>query len=588
MERQNKRTKIVCTIGPACEDKETIRKMIESGMNVARLNFSHGDHEEHKKRIDTIKEVSKELGVYVAILLDTKGPEIRTRKFDKDEIHLKEGEDFTITTRDIIGSDHISSVTYEGLAEDLSVGDKILIDDGLIELEVKEIQGTEIFCRIMNSGIIKNNKGINIPGVKTNLPAITLKDKSDILFGIENSVDFIAASFVRKRQDVLEIKRILEDNSCNDIDIISKIENQQGVDNLMDIITISDGIMVARGDLGVEIPAEEIPLIQKRIIRECNSVGKPVITATQMLDSMMRNPRPTRAEVNDVANAILDGTDAIMLSGETAAGKYPLESIVTMANIAKKTELSLDYKNALKQKARGKNNTITDAISHATCSSAEDLGAAAILAATSTGYTSKMISKFRPMVPIIAATSHEKVARKMALVWGISTIVIDQSKVMEEIFEQSIAKALDEKLIEYGDLIVLTAGVPVGTSGSTNMLRVHVVSKVLLKGIGLGNTPAIGNVCIVDSAKEAEEKFKRGDILVSHVTDSDMVPFMKKASAIIVEEAGLTSHTAIVGLNLNKPTIVGAENATEILKDGMFITMDTAVGIIYKGRATVF
>ncbi|MFA5527180.1 MAG: pyruvate kinase [Peptostreptococcales bacterium] len=587
MERLLKRTKIVCTIGPACEDKDTIRKMIESGMNVARLNFSHGNHEEHKKRIDIIREVSGELGVYIAILLDTKGPEIRTKKFDKDEIYLKEGETFTITTRDIVGSDEISSVTYEGLADDVSVGDRILVDDGLICLEVENIEGTEIVCQVKNSGTIKNNKGINIPGVAINLPSITDKDKEDILFAIKNNVDFIAVSFVRKRQDIMEIKRILEENNTNDIDIIAKIENQEGVDNLLEIIQISEGVMVARGDLGVEIPPEEIPLIQKRIIRECNSVGKPVITATQMLDSMMRNPRPTRAEVTDVASAIFDGTDAIMLSGETAAGKYPVESVITMATIAKKTEASLDYQKILKQKSREKNTTITDAISQATYRSAEDLGAKSIFAATSSGYTAKMISKFRPIVPIVATTSSEKVARKMALVWGITPMVIDNLKDISDIFEDSKKKALEEGFIEYGDLIVLTAGVPVGISGSTNMLRVDVVSKILIKGIGIGSRHAVGHVCIVSNAKEAEEKMKKGDILVSHGTDSDMVPYMKKASALIVEEAGLTCHTAIVGLNLNIPTIVGAENATTILKDGMCITVDTAAGIIYKGRATI-
>lgn len=587
MERLLKRTKIICTIGPACEDKETIRKMIEAGMNVARLNFSHGNHGEHKKRIDLIREVSSELGMYVAILLDTKGPEIRTRKFDQEEIHLKEGDKFTITTRDIIGNQDISSVTYEGLSDDLSVGNRILVDDGLICLEVENIEGTEIVCQVKNSGVIKDNKGINIPGVEINLAAITSKDKEDILFAIKNDVDFIAVSFVRKRQDVMEIKRILEENSYNDIDIIAKIENQEGVDNLLEIIQIAEGVMVARGDLGVEIPPEEIPLIQKRIIRECNSVGKPVITATQMLDSMMRNPRPTRAEVTDVASAIFDGTDAIMLSGETAAGKYPVESVMTMATIAKKTEASLDYRNILKQKSIEKNRTITDAISQATCKSAEDLGAKAIFAATSSGYTAKMISKFRPNVPIVATTSSEKVARKMALVWGITPMVINNLKDIGDIFEESKTKALEKSFIEYGDLIVLTAGVPVGISGSTNMLRVDVVSKILIKGVGLGYRHAVGNVCIVRNAKEAEEKMKKGDILVSHGTDRDMVPYMKKASALIVEEGGLTCHTAIVGLNLNIPTIVGAENAREILEDGMFITIDTAAGIIYKGKATV-
>lgn len=583
-----KKTKVVCTLGPGCQNKETLVNMIKSGMNVARLNFSHGSHPEHKQRMDMIKEIREELGLPIAILLDTKGPEIRTKQFDKDEIHLKEGSEFTLTVRDIVGNESISSVTYAGLAEDVNPMDKVLIDDGLIELQVLEKNDTDILCKVMNSGIIKNNKGINLPGVRINLPAITEKDRDDIIFGIENDIDFIAASFVRKISDVLEIKKILEEHNAENISIIAKIENQEGVDNIHEIINIADGIMVARGDLGVEIPAEEIPIIQKKIIKECNTLGKPVITATQMLDSMMRNPRPTRAEVTDVANAIFDGTDAVMLSGETAAGKYPVESVKTMVNIAQKAEDALDYEAILREKGVGKGKTITDAISHATCTSAHELGAAAILTATSSGYTSMMVSKFRPKAPIIASTTCAKIARKMSLVWGTRGIVIGKEENTEEIFEKSIEKCLENSLIQSGDLIVITAGVPVGVSGSTNMIKVHIVSKILVRGVSIGSYAAVGNVCVVSNASEAEAKFNDGDILVTSATDKDMVPFIERAAGVIAEEGGLTSHAAIVGITLNKPTIVGADGATSKLQDGGTITMDTIRGLVYSGKATVF
>ncbi len=583
-----KKTKIVCTIGPASEDRSTLTEMIKIGMNVARLNFSHGSHEEHQRRIDLIKEIREELKVPVAILLDTKGPEIRTGRFEKEEIELTQGNPFTLTVREVVGNNKICSVSYKEMANDVRPGDKILIDDGLIELTVEEVEGTDIRCRVMNAGTVKNNKGINIPGVKINLPAITDKDKEDILFGIRNDIDFIAASFVRKVSDVLEIRKLLEDNGILDIGIIAKIENQEGVDNVSEIINVSDGVMVARGDLGVEIQPEEIPIIQKRIIKECNSFGKPVITATQMLDSMMRNPRPTRAEVTDVANAIIDGTDAVMLSGETAAGKYPLESVKTMANIALKAEDALDYRAILREKGVGRDKTITDAISHATCTSAQDLGAAAILTATASGYTSMMVSKFRPKAPIIVSTSNPKVARKMALVWGTAVIVIEEGKDTEEIFEKSIEKSLEKGYIRCGDLVVITAGVPVGVAGTTNMMKVHIVSQILLRGTSMGVSSAVGRVCVALNAEEAEMKFTDGNILVTTSTDKDMVAYMERASGVITEEGGLTSHAAIVGITLNKPTIVGAENATEKLNDGMLITMDTLRGLVYSGRTSVF
>ena len=584
-----KKTKIVCTIGPASESEEVLKQLMLNGLNVARLNFSHGTHEEHKKRIDTIKKLREELDLPIAIMLDTKGPEIRIKTFKNGEVTLQTGDIFTLTTRDVEGDETIVGVTYEGLPKDVSKGTRILIDDGLVELEVIEIvNGTDIRCTVLNGGTIKDRKGVNVPNVPINLPAVTEKDIEDIKFGIENDVDFIAASFIRKAEDVLQIRKILEDNGGEDIEIISKIENQQGVDNIDEIIEASDGIMVARGDLGVEIEAEKIPILQKQIIKKCNLAGKPVITATQMLDSMMRNPRPTRAEVTDVANAILDGTDAVMLSGETASGKYPIESVKTMYNIALNTESSSQYLETLQSKRTLDNHiSTTNAISRATCTTAEDLKASAIITATSSGYTSKAVSKFRPQSPIIAATTSEKVMRKLALVWGVYPVLSKKSENTDEVIDMSIHSAMMKGYVKEGDLIVITAGIPVGVSGTTNLIKVHTIGKVLLKGIGVGKKSAIGTVCVGSNLEELKDKFKKGQILVCEYTDKDIVEFMEKASAIIVEQGGLTSHAAIVGLNLGKPTIVGAEGATKVLKDGDIVTVDAVTGLVYEGEAKV-
>lgn len=582
-----RKTKIVCTIGPACEEKEVFIQLVKSGLNVARLNFSHGSHEEHQKRIEMIKAVREELKTPIAILLDTKGPEIRTGKFAAPEVHLVEGQEFTITTRDVLGDNTICSVSYKGIAKDVEVGDQILIDDGLIGLKVNRILSeTDILCIVENPGVVKNNKGVNIPGVKINLPAITEKDKGDIEFGIRMDIDFIAASFVRKASDVLEIKKILEDNNAEHIQIISKIENQEGVDNLEEIIEISDGIMVARGDLGVEIPSEEIPHVQKNMIKLCNIAGKPVITATQMLDSMIRNPRPTRAEVTDVANAIFDGTDAIMLSGETAAGKYPLESIRMMAQIAKRAESAIDYRTLLNSKLMDKQITVTDAISHATCNTALDLEASAIITATSSGYTARMVSKFKPKAPIIAATVSERIRRRLCLSWGVETVLTKQLQSTDDVIDISVEKALDSKLIKRGDLVVITAGVPVGVVGTTNLIKVHIVGDVLVSGSGVGKKSVTGKVVVVGENGAADD-FEEGDILVVVATDKEHIPLIEKAGGIVAEEGGLTSHAAIVGLNYSIPTIVGASNATQVLKTGDIITVDAATGLIYSGKTRV-
>lgn len=583
-----KKTKIVCTLGPASEQKEVFKQLVENGLNVARMNFSHGNHEEHGKRIETVKSVREELNVPIAILLDTKGPEIRTGKFKDPEVLLKEGQKFTITTREVLGDDTICSVTYTKLAEDVKEGNQILIDDGLVGLTVQKItNGTDIECIVENAGIVKNHKGVNVPGVKINLPAITEKDRGDIEFGIKMDIDFIAASFVRKAEDVLAIRKILEENNAENIQIISKIENQEGVDNLDEIIEVSDGIMVARGDLGVEIPTEEIPLVQKLMIEKCNKVGKPVITATQMLDSMMRNPRPTRAEVTDVANAILDGTDAIMLSGETAAGKYPVEAVKTMMTIAKRTEESINYRELLRSKAVEKETTITDAISNATCVTAMDLQASAIITATSSGHTARMVAKFRPKAPIIAATTKESVRRRLSLVWGVYSVITEELQSTDDIIELSVQRALEQGMIQRGELIVITAGVPVGVAGTTNLIKAHIVGDILLSGTGIGKKSATGRVVVLDATKEDGNGLKEGDILVTQFTDKDLMPYIEMAGAIVTEEGGLTSHAAIVGLNLGKPTVVGAKLATKKLKNGDIVTVDANTGLIYSGKTRV-
>ncbi len=536
-----KKTKIVCTIGPASEDRAVFSELVKAGLNVARLNFSHGNHAEHLARINMIKSVREELAEPVAILLDTKGPEIRLGQF-AEPVELNEGDEYTLTTEEYLGDAQKCHISYRDLPADVELGDKILVDDGLIELEViAEPTANEIKCRVNNAGTIKSNKGVNVPGVKINLPSLTPKDIADIEFGIEQGIDFIAASFIRKAADVLAIREILERNNAYDINIISKIENRQGVENLDDIIRVSDGIMVARGDLGVEIPTEQVPLEQKRMIEKCNNAGKVVITATQMLDSMIRNPRPTRAETTDVANAIFDGTDAIMLSGETAAGKYPQEAVEMMATIAAVTEQALDYENIMHKKRARKSVDVTYAVSHATVTTASDLKASAIITATSSGFTARKISENRPNSLIIAACTSEQVRRKLALVWGVYSFIIPDAKTTEAIFDQSLQRARELNYIKEGEIVIITAGVPVGVAGATNLMKVHLVGEILMKGLGIGKEVISAKVCTAKDGAEARAKINAGDILVAYATDKDMMDSVDKASALIVEEGGYTS-----------------------------------------------
>ncbi len=474
-----KKTKIICTIGPASQDRQTLKNMMLSGMNAARMNFSHGDHEEQKEKINLVKELREELELPISIILDTKGPEIRTGQFAEKEVQLEEGQKFTLTMEEILGTSEMCTVSYKGLIEDVKTGDQLLIDDGLIGMTIDEIVNNQIICTVNNGGQIKDNKSINVPGVKVKLAATTEKDKQDILFGIREGVDFIAASFVRKGSDVEEMRAFLKEHGGEHIKIISKIENKEGVDNILDIIAVSDLIMVARGDLGVEIPAEQVPLLQKKIIKLCNLEGKPVITATQMMDSMIRNPRPTRAEVADVANAIFDGTDVIMLSGETASGKYPVEAVQTMADVAVTTENALNYDSILREKNRVKDSSITNAIGYATCASAQGLKATAILTPTATGHTAQVVSKFRPRAPILAFPLKDQVARHLSLVWGVTPLLSKSADTEKGVFLEAIDVSEKNGLITDGDLIVITAGVPVGVGGMTNMFRIHIVGSII-------------------------------------------------------------------------------------------------------------
>ena len=584
-----RKTKIVCTIGPASDSPEMLEKLIEAGMNVARLNFSHGSHDEHAVRIAAIRDAAEKLNKPVGILLDTKGPEIRTHDMENGELHLKTGQVIDISMTQVLGNEKEFSVTYEQLIEDVDQNNIILLDDGLIELRVlaKDTDKGLIHTIVENAGVLKNKKGVNVPGVSIKLPGITEKDAQDILFGIDQGIDFVAASFVRTAKDVLEIRELLEQNNGSHIQIIPKIENQEGVDNIDAIIEVSDGLMVARGDLGVEIPAEEVPLVQKSLIKKCNQVGKPVITATQMLDSMQRNPRPTRAEASDVANAIMDGTDAIMLSGETAAGLYPIESVRTMDKIAMRTENALDYKSIVTTRSREKEANMTEAISQAVAHTSINLGVKAVLAPTESGNTAKMIAKYRPGVPIIAVTGSVNTAQMLTLVWGVTPIVTTRVTTTDEILELSVDEALNYGHVDHGDVVVITAGVPVGEAGTTNLMKIHVIGDLLARGQGIGKDSVVGKAVIAQNAGEVLALDTEGCILVTIGTDREMMPAIENCAGIITEEGGLTSHAAVVGLSLGIPVIVGVKEATTLIRSGQEITMDAETGVIYKGHASV-
>lgn len=579
-----KKTKIVCTIGPSSDSYEVLKALVNEGMNVARLNFSHGTHPEHKKRIDTIKKLRDDIDEPIAIMLDTKGPEIRIKTFKDGMIRIEQGQDFTLTSEDVEGDETKVSVTYKDIAKDLKADDRVLIDDGLVEFTVISVDEKNVYMKAVNSGELSDRKGVNLPSVKVNLPTLTEKDIEDLIFGIENNVDFIAASFIRSAKDVLEIRKILESNGGDDIKIISKIENLEGVQNIDEIIDVSDGIMVARGDMGVELDEEDIPLVQKDIIRKCNLKGKFVITATQMLDSMIRNPRPTRAEVTDVANAILDGSSAIMLSGETAAGNYPVKSCEMMRKIAVKIEDSLDYKILVDSTNDEHEINITNSIAKATREAALDLDAKVIIAATTSGLTARNISKFKPKSPIIAATTDEKVRRQLAIEWGVYPIRATLASSIDDLFYESINILKNIKFVKEGELVILTAGMPLGKAGSTNIMMVKTVGKLLCKGMGIGKHKISARACVAKNAKELEENFNDGDIIVTIGVYKDMLPYIQKSSGIVTVEGGLTSQGAIVGINYHLATVVGVGEAMNSIKTGDIISIDATTGEIYEGK----
>ena len=578
--KEIRKTKIVCTLGPSTDKGDVLRQLMLEGMNVARFNFSHGSHEEQKARLDKLVALRKELNLPVAALLDTKGPEIRLKELEGGKAELKEGQLFTLALGDFVGDASRVAITYEGLHEDVHVGDRILIDDGLIEMKVVRLDGTDIVCEVVNGGMISNKKGVNVPNVELAMPFISETDYNDIVFGIENGFDFIAASFTRTADDILQIRKILDEHDCKSINIIAKIENKQGVDNIDEIIRVSDGIMVARGDMGVEIPMEDVPVIQKILIEKVYKAGKQVITATQMLDSMMKHPRPTRAEATDVANAVYDGTSAIMLSGETAAGDYPVEALQTMVKIASRTEQDINYMSRLKKRGILTNPDITNAIAHATCTTAMDLNASAIITVSNSGRTARMVSKYRPTCPIIGCSVNEDVCRKLNMSWGVTPLLVELKHNSDELFDHAVDKAEEMGLIKQGEIVVLTAGVPLGISGTTNMIKVHVAGHILIQGKGLNDKSTSANMCVVNSAEELREKFKAGDIIVAKDTCNEMMEQIRLASGLILESDSADCHGAIAGLSLDIPVLIGAINATQILKTGAFVTLDCKKGVV--------
>ena len=579
-----RKTKIICTLGPSTDDPAVLRQLMYSGMDVARVNMSHQDHAAHLVRINMVKKLREELELPIAILIDTKGPEIRLGTF-KEKIELHTGDPFILTTEQVEGTQSMGSISFAGLPKDVKTGDSILIDDGLVALHVDSTTDTEIHCTAVNGGAISSNKGINVPGIQLSMPFMSDRDRSDIQFACEVDADFIAASFTRRADDVLQIRQELEKNNNHSIRIIAKIENSEGVDNIDEIIKVSDGIMVARGDMGVEIALEEIPSIQKKLIHKGYNAGLQVITATQMLDSMMKNPRPTRAETTDVANAIYDGTSAIMLSGETAAGAYPVEAVRTMARIACRTEQDINYKKRFSEHEMSDMPNVTNAISHATVTTAHDLGAAAIITVTKSGATSRMVSKYRPACPIICCTTSEITRRQANLSWGVIPIMAEVKSSMDELFEHAVQQATQAGLIRSGDLVVITAGVPLGISGTTNLIKVHLVGNILVQGKGATSLAVCGNLCVAKDEKEALRNFRPGDILVIPQTSNNILSLLKEAAGLITEAPGLNSHAAIVGMTLEKPVIVGAEGATQILKSGTTVTMDAERGIVMYGSS---
>ena len=579
-----RKTKIICTLGPSTDKEGVLRDLIANGMNVARFNFSHGSHEEHLGRLEKLKALREELGKPVAALLDTKGPEIRLKDFKNGVENLVAGQTFTLTTRDVEGTNEICSITYKDLPMDVEPNGTIMLDDGLIKLQIQTVNDTDIVCKVLNNGKIKNKKGVNVPGVHLSMPYMSQRDRDDIIFGAQQGFDFIAASFVRTAQDVYDIRNLLNEYDSN-IRIIAKIENREGVNNIDSILAAADAVMVARGDLGVEIDFTELPGIQKNIIERSFSFGKPIVTATQMLDSMIVNPRPTRAEISDVANAIYDGTSAIMLSGETAAGAYPVEALKTMSAIAERTEQEGFHLRSRTMDSNPGKISVSDATAHAACLTARDVNAAAIVTVSESGTTARLLSKYRPQQPIIACVMREQVQRQLSLSWGITPLMMSLAHSTDELIEMSTALAKENGYLHNGELAVVTAGVPVGVSGTTNMIKIHMVGNCLATGVGVGpenNDVASGKACVCRTMDEVRAKFKPGMVLVVPSTSNEMLSFVRDAAALVVEEPGLNSHAAIAGKALLKPTVVGAAGATSHIRDGLMVAVDCAHGSVQR------
>lgn len=582
-----KKTKIVSTLGPASNDLDTIVKLIESGANVFRFNFSHGDHEEHLSRMNLVTQAEKITGKMVGRMLDTKGAEIRTTAQKEGKLSFEIGDEVRISMDDSIEGTHEKiAVTYPGLYDDVHEGGHVLFDDGLIDMQIekKDDENKELVCKVLNDGVLGSKKGVNAPGVSINLPGITEKDSNDIRFGLDHEINFIAASFVRKPQDVLDIRELLEEKHMEHVQIFPKIESQEGIDNFDEILKVSDGLMVARGDMGVEIPVENVPLVQKSLIKKCNAVGKPVITATQMLDSMQENPRPTRAEASDVANAVFDGTDATMLSGESANGDYPVESVATMARIDVKAENTLRQHKSFSINDFDKTD-VTEAVARSVAETADNLNIKTIVAATKSGHTARLISKYRPDANILAVTFDERTRRGLSINWGVHPVLADTPASTDEMFALATEKAKAEGFAKEGDLILITAGVPVGEKGTTNVMKIQLIGSKIVDGQGVGDETVIGKAVIAESAKEANDKAVEGCILVTKNTDKDYLPAIEKASALIVENGGLTSHAAVVGISMGIPVVVGAHNATSLVSESEVVTVDSRRGIVYHGAS---
>lgn len=579
-----RRTKIVATIGPATSTPEVLRELILAGATTLRLNFSHNTHDAHQRSIRLIRQMAFELNQPVGILQDLQGPKIRLGRFEHDAIELKDGDPFILTSQAVVGTQTISSITYEPLAREVTAGATILLDDGRVEMRVEKVDPAagELYCRTVVGGKLSNNKGVNFPNVYLSVKALTDRDRKDLLFGLDQGVDWVALSFVRNPQDILEIKELISAAGKN-VPVIAKIEKHEAIEQMDEILPLCDGVMVARGDLGVELPAEDVPILQKRLIRLANRLGIPIITATQMLDSMVNNPRPTRAEISDVANAILDGTDAVMLSNETAVGEYPVKAVATMAQIAMRIEREPISKNVSDVSDTGK--SIPNAISQAVGQIAAQLDAAAIMTLTKSGATARNVSKFRPQTPIFAITPHVDVARQLQLVWGVKSLLVLDLPSAGKTFHAALNVAQEKGLLWEGDLVVMTAGTLQGVSGSTDLIKVEVVTAVLGQGVGLGQGVVSGPARVAHSALEVAGSFNPGEILVVPRTTADFVEVIKRSAGVITEEDSLTSHAAVIGLRLGVPVILGVNNATQLIRDGAILTLDLQRGLVYSGAA---